>query len=65
MSNFYQPTEHPDTGEIEIAAWLDDYFGRNKYGIQFPDGKIFRELDLVNFPKIFSENPESKEYPSN
>lgn len=36
MSNYFQLTKHPVTGEIERAEWIDDYFGRHKYGVRFP-----------------------------
>lgn len=36
MSTFQQMTKHPETGEWELATWHDDYFGRHKYGVEFP-----------------------------
>lgn len=41
MSSFGAPTRHPETGKIESAMWLDDYFGRHRYGVSFPDGQVF------------------------
>ena len=35
MSNFKDKTIHPETGEIQEAWFLDDYFGKHKYGIRF------------------------------
>lgn len=46
MSNYFQLTQHPDTGKMENAEWLDDYFGKHKYGVRFPDGKVFDERSL-------------------
>lgn len=46
MSNFYKDTRHPITGEIEPALWIDDYFGRHRYGVMFLDGRIFREDEI-------------------
>lgn len=46
MSNYQQPTKHPETGRIEVADWLDDYFGRHRYGVRFPDGKVFRASEV-------------------
>lgn len=50
MSNYTQPTKHPETGEILAAEWIDDYFGRHKYGVRFPDGKIF-DARQIESPK--------------
>ena len=46
MSNYTQPTKHPETGEIEMADWLDDFFGPHRYGVLFPDGRVWREQDI-------------------
>ena len=46
MSNFQQATRHPETGVEEVADWLDDYFGRHRYGVRFADGKVFRETEI-------------------
>ena len=40
MSNFTAPTFHPVTGEIEEAYWMDDYFGRHEYAVQFRSDHI-------------------------
>jgi len=42
MSNFVAPAIHPKTGEIEQAEWLDDYYGRHRYGVRFADGRVYR-----------------------
>lgn len=41
MSNFSKMTVHPETKKLEMADWMDDYFGRHHYGVKFADGKIF------------------------
>lgn len=43
MSNFTRSTINPATGDYEIATWLDDHYGPNRYGVRFPDGKIYPE----------------------
>lgn len=43
MSNFTSPAINPSTGEIEQAHWLDDYFGRDQFGIRFQDGSVWPE----------------------
>lgn len=51
MSCFMQDTINPDTGELEQAEWLDDYFGKHRYGVRFPGGKVFREEDIKSSPQ--------------
>lgn len=46
MSNYSQITKHPETGEMVSAHWIDDYFGRHRYGVRFPDGKMFRAEEI-------------------
>lgn len=40
---------HPRTGKWEEAEWIDDYFGRHRYGIRFPSdgpkGEVYDERD--------------------
>ena len=56
MSNYTAPTFHPDTGKLEQAAWMNDYYGRHQYGVRFPDGSIHRaqECEQVG-PKAAAE----------
>jgi hypothetical protein len=56
MSSFIRKTKHPNTGRYEDADWLDDYFGKHRYGVKFPDGKIF-EADLY---KWFFDTPTKR-----
>lgn len=41
MSNFSQLTINPATKKYEMANWIDDHFGKHRYGVQFPDGTIY------------------------
>ena len=47
MSNYRGVAKHPETGVMEIVDWLDDYFGRRRYGVRFPDGKVFKESEIA------------------
>jgi hypothetical protein len=47
MSNYLYPARNPETGEVEIAMFLDDYFGKHRYGVRFADGNVAREEDLL------------------
>jgi len=40
MSNFRKLTRHPKTDKLEVAEWLDDYFGHYHYGVRFPSDRI-------------------------
>lgn len=53
MSNYSAETKHPRTSKWEMAEWMDDFFGRHKYGVRFPsDGLIFRP----DFEKLETRN---------
>lgn len=52
MSNYIEPTRHPETGEMENAEWLDNAFGRHCYGVRFPSDGIIRDArDLKREPE--------------
>jgi hypothetical protein len=50
MSNFRSVAFNPKSGRAEMADWLDDYFGRHKYGLRFSDGGVYDPKD-VELPK--------------
>jgi hypothetical protein len=50
MSSYYAPAIHPVTKQVEDAVWIDDYFGRHRYGVEFSDGRVF-PADEVKVPK--------------
>ena len=54
MSTYYGDAFHPVTGKPEKALFIDDYFGRRIYGIQFSDGSTYREED-VKYPDPLDE----------
>lgn len=62
MSNYQQVTRHPETGEMLLADWLDDHFGSHRYGVRFPDGKIFRatEIDAIEVNGIAAETSSAR-----
>jgi hypothetical protein len=45
MSSFNAPTKHPVTGKVEKATWIDDHFGRHRYGVSFPGDKTIYDPD--------------------
>ena len=57
MSNFERLTEHPETGEMKSASWLDDYFGKHKYGVKFKgEDKIYKESEIQAYRVELSNN---------
>ena len=47
MSNFIEPTYHPIKKKMLYAYWIDDYFGKHKYGIKFVnEDRVFSEKEL-------------------
>ncbi len=58
MSNYAALTKHPETGKWVNATWVDDHFGRHRYGVFFPDGKVFREeqIDGVDILGILADD---------
>ena len=62
MSTYIRKTKHPITGEWHCATWIDDYYGSHEYGVEFPDGKVFRQDKFIwetddNFVCPFPEGP--------
>lgn len=62
MSNYHQITQHPETGEMVTAEWLDDHFGRHRYGVRFPDGKVFPAELLLDVSVRNTKHPETGEF---
>lgn len=59
MSNFIADAIHPRTKKVEQAEWLDNHFGRHRYGIRFPDGSIYQAEDVrTPNPDVPSTPPE-------
>lgn len=46
MSSFQREAINPKTGEIELADFLDDYYGRHQYGVKFNDGCVYKEEEV-------------------
>lgn len=47
MSNYTKLTRHPNTGQYHISEWKDDYFGKHKYGVKFPEDKVVYPAEQV------------------
>lgn len=46
MSNYSQKAINPKTGKQEVAEFLDDYFGKHRYGVKFSDEEIYHAEDI-------------------
>lgn len=49
MRNYIAPAIHPETGVIQDADWLDNYYGPYRYAVRFDDGKVF-QADACELP---------------
>jgi len=50
MSNYQAKALNPRTGQIEWAQFLDDYFGKHRYGLRFNDGThVYSDRQVVCF----------------
>lgn len=58
MSSFYQAAFHPHERRIRKAMWLDDYFGRHRYGVRFDEGgPVFSPEDVaIPLDRVFVED---------
>ena len=45
MSNYSTQSKRPGGTDYEDVDMLDNYFGKHKYGVRFPDGEIYHEED--------------------
>jgi hypothetical protein len=52
VSSFFADTLHPVTRERKRAMWLDDYFGRRRYGVRFEgEDHVYRPEELPRDPE--------------
>lgn len=49
MSSYYDYAINPETGKVELAAFLDDHYGPHKYGVCFGGLKTYpiEEVKMV------------------
>jgi len=57
MSNFSRAAYYPEQKVVPAAIWLDDYFGRHQYGVQFDaGGKVYRPREVeIPLDVVFEE----------
>lgn len=62
MSSYYRDTKHPLTGKVERAYWIDDFFGRHRYGVQFSDGRVFRPSEIELAESTGADGDQTEEH---
>lgn len=62
MSSFIRATKNPKSGEFEDAMWIDDLFGRHRYGVIFPSDSRAAELDKMEGKSRWGEIARSIAY---
>lgn len=62
MSNYHGTAVNPATGKIEQAEFLDDWFGRHKYGVRF-GGRGGDVYPMDNIQVVETESAKSAPMP--
>lgn len=55
MSHFSDYARHPKTGKIELANFIDDFFGKHRYGVRFPSDNTTYDPDVHNIERVKPE----------
>jgi hypothetical protein len=50
MSSYFGSAINPKTGKMEPCTFIDDYFGKHKYGVRFEGTQIYK-IEDVKIPK--------------
>lgn len=50
MSNYMKLTRHPKTGKWHNAVWIDDFYGKHKYGVAFKGDLFDTDYDDIYDP---------------
>ena len=58
MSSYVGKAVNPLTGLVEDVCFLDDCYGRHKYGVKFSDGHTYPESEIEYPPTINKDSPE-------
>lgn len=73
MSNHYDDAYDPVSKTVRKACWMDGYFGKHRYGVQFDEGgPVYRPEEVAvpaplagsNAPARFLFNPSAETVPS-
>ena len=59
MSSFYKDTFDPASKTERLAFWIDDFFGRHRYGVQFDnDGPVWTPNEIAKAERTHKERSE-------
>lgn len=53
MSTYSKIRKHPQTGEYEMATFVDDYFGPHIYGVHFSSDDKTYPVELVESKQVY------------
>ncbi len=63
---FSRNTRHPVSDKVIKAEWLPDHFGRNMWGVKFPnDPRIYRPRELGTTANAAGREPYTNKSPKN
>jgi hypothetical protein len=57
MSTYKAQAFHPETGIIEEATFIDDFYGRHRYGVKFAGDRVYR-AEQVRVPQAVRDRTE-------
>lgn len=55
MSNFSKLTFNPETKEMEMADWIDDYFENHQYGVTFDHIFFYKPENIKQAQEEYEE----------
>jgi len=65
MSSFAKKAKNPETGKMQVALFLDNYYGSHSYGVAFrrdgEDADITKAINIREF-KVYKENKIIKKW---
>jgi len=59
MSNYQTFAIRPSGTEEEPVVMLDNHFGKHRYGVMFPDGKVFMESNCTFRDVVSASNDKT------
>lgn len=52
MSNYFAPAVNPETGKVEQAEFIDNFFGSHQYGVRFPTSPKVYPVEGVDLGQL-------------
>jgi hypothetical protein len=60
MSNYKTKAKKPNGKEFEEVSMLDNFFGQHNYGVEFPDGAIYKP-EKCEFEEEITKDPKQQQ----